>query len=312
MSIGDPSHTVSCHARVITPENIAFEYALAGPFQRLPAFLADVVLRSIVFWVVVFAIMLWLSITNVAGFLAPLFAFLALVAYFLFSWFYGIYFETYFDGRTPGKMLFKLRAIGVDGRPINGSQAALRNLLRLADMNIMLSLQMFGTGMPPAYMIPTMSLGLLTMLSTSRMQRLGDLAAGTMVVSERRRSSPFHEPPDDVRAFGLAEMIPPSYEVGSSLAQAIGLYMENRSRLGIRRREEIASRIARPLIEQFELMPDTSYDLLLCALYVRIYLTEEQRTDGLASLRSRKPSASSRAPASGLPPIRETSKYEGS
>lgn len=288
MSTQVHSNKVSCHARVITPENIAFEYALAGPFQRLPAFLSDVLLRSIVFWVSIFVIFFGMSLANLTGLLGPLLAFIGLVVYFLFGWFYGIYFETYFNGRTPGKMLFKLRVIGVDGRPINGVQAALRNLLRLADMNIMLSLQIFGSNFPPAYTIPTMSIGLLTMLATSRMQRLGDLAAGTMVVSERRRANPFHEPPDDIRAFGLAELIPPSYEVGSSLAQAIGLYMENRARLSVRRREEIASRIGRELIDEFQLLPDTSCDLLLCALYVRIYLTEDQRNTGLASLQARK------------------------
>ena len=306
MSTQVHSDKVSCHARVITPENIAFEYALAGPFQRLPAFLSDVLLRSIIFWVLVFVVFFGMSLTNLTGLLGPLLAFLALVVYFLFGWFYGIYFETYFNGRTPGKMLFKLRAIGVDGRPINGVQAALRNLLRLADMNIMLSLQVLGSNFPPAFMIPTMSIGLLSMLATSRMQRLGDLAAGTMVVSERRRASPFHEPPADVRAFGLAELIPPSYEVGSSLAQAIGLYMDNRDRLSVRRREEIASRIGRELIEEFQLLPDTSNDLLLCALYVRIYLTEEQRNKGLASLHSRKSPASVRDAAS-VGPLRQGS-----
>jgi uncharacterized RDD family membrane protein YckC len=282
------SNKIRCHARVITPENIAFEYALAGPFQRLPAFLSDVLLRSIVFWVLAFVVILGMSLVNLNAVLGPFLGFLGLVIYFLFSWFYGIYFETYFNGRTPGKMLFKLRAIGVDGRPINGVQAAIRNLLRLADMNVMLSLQIFGNSFPPAFMIPTMSVGLLAMLATSRMQRIGDLAAGTMVVNERRRSRPFHDPPDDNRAFGLAELIPPSYEVGSSLAQAIGLYMENRARLGSRRREEIAGRIGGQLIDEFQLLPDTSNDLLLCALFVRIYLTEEQRTKGLSRLHSAK------------------------
>lgn len=277
---------VDCHARVITPENIAFEYALAGPFQRLPAFLSDVLLRATVYWILAFITIFWLSVSNLGAVLGPILVFVLFVTYFLFSWFYGIYFETYFNGRTPGKMLFKLRVIGIDGRPINGVQAALRNLLRLADMNIMLSLQLFGSELPPAYVIPTMSIGLASMLFTSRMQRIGDLAAGTMVISERRRSSPLSKPPDDLRAYGLAELIPPAYEVGSSLAQAIGLYMENRQRLSPRRREEIASRIAQPLIAEFHMLPDTSQDLLLCALYVRIYLSQEQAAEGLAKFRN--------------------------
>ncbi len=287
MSNASSSVKLDCYARVITPENIAFEYALAGPFQRLPAFLLDVLLRAIIIGVVIFLTIMLLAASRIVAAFGPIVAFAFLVGYFLISWFYGIYFETYFNGRTPGKMLMKLRVISIDGRPINGVQAALRNLLRLADMSVMLSLQMFDNTFPPAYMIPTMSVGLVAMLMTTRMQRIGDLAAGTMVVSEQRKVSPLHEPPDDVRAFGLAELIPPSFEVGSSLAQSIGLYIENRKRLTPLRREEIASKVAGPLIRKFDLLPDTSADLLLCALYIRIYLSDEQQSQGLNTMRPR-------------------------
>jgi hypothetical protein len=182
-------------------------------------------------------------------------------------------------------MLFKLRVISTDGRPINGLQAGLRNFLRVADVNVMLSLQLFSAEAPPVYLFPTMIVGLVSMLLTSRMQRIGDLAAGTMVISEQPRYSPWNLQPDDNRAFGLAELIPPTYEVSSSLAQAIGLYMENRQRLGIGRREEVAAKIARPLIKKFELLPSTGNDLLLCAMYVRIFLSDQQQREGLATLR---------------------------
>ena len=122
----------------------------------------------------------------------------------------------------------------------------------------MLSLQMFHESYPPAYVVPTMFIGLVCMVSTRRLQRIGDLAAGTMVVSEKRKVNPLNQPPDDIRAFGLAELIPPSYEVGSSLAQAVGQYMETRKRLSPRRREEIASRIAGPLFKKFDMLPDTA------------------------------------------------------
>jgi len=141
-----------------------------------------------------------------------------------------------------------------------------------------------------------MFLGLVTMVMTRRFQRIGDLAAGTMVVSEKRKVTPLNQPPDDIRAFGLAELIPPSFEVGSSLAQAIGQYMETRKRLSPRRREEIASRVAEPLIRRFELLPDTSADLLMCALYVQTYLSESQKMQGVTDMRSRIRAASQPAP----------------
>ncbi|MEZ6081332.1 MAG: hypothetical protein R3C56_38365 [Pirellulaceae bacterium] len=66
------------------------------------------------------------------------------------------------------------------------------------------------------------------MALTRRMQRLGDLAAGTMVISEAHTSSLRPMTPEDPRAFGLAELIPATFSASHSLAQAIGHYMENR------------------------------------------------------------------------------------
>lgn len=273
---------LDCFVRVITPENIEFEYALAGPFQRLPAFLFDLVVRGVVLvglLVVLGIVLSWAPLGT--AFLAILTSLL----FFFMSWFYGIFFETRFNGRTLGKMVFKLRVISVDGRPINAVQAALRNLLRLADMGVLVSLQIFDSEAPPAFVIPTMIIGLVAMTFTPRMQRIGDLAAGTMVVSEQRRRSPWNLQPEDLRAFGLAELIPVNYQVSSSMAQTIGLYMENRKRLSPLRRNEVAKHLSLPLIREFELLPDTSPDLLLCALYVRIYLSEQQREQGRARMR---------------------------
>ncbi len=257
---------LDCFVRVITPENVEFEYALAGPFQRLPAFLFDVFIRL----VAMFALLLVLMFTAPFIPLGGVFANVAiLLTYFVLSWFYGVYFETRFNGRTLGKMLFKLRVISVDGRPINGIQAALRNLLRLADM------------------YPSPLVGLISMMFTSRSQRLGDLAANTMVVADRGRHSPWDIQPDDVRAFGLAELIPPTFVASQSLAQTVGMYMENRRRLPFLRRLDVAKHLAMPLIRKFELLHDTSPDLLLCAVYVRIFMSDVQQQQGLAQLRSK-------------------------
>ncbi len=274
---------LDCAVRVITPENIAFEYELAGPFQRLPAFAFDISIRIAVFVALMIVLTFALSWLALGGLVVAVTGFLM---FFLFSWFYGIYFETRFNGRTIGKMVFRLRVISVDGRPINGVQAALRNLLRPADMAVPLSLQVLGPDAAPASIIPTLLVGLTCMLVTRRSQRIGDLAAGTMVISEHRKRSAFNLQPDDLRAFGLAELIPANFPISSSLAQTTALYMENRRRLSPPRREEIARHLAEPLIERLELLPDTSPDLLLCALYVRIFLSEEQQQQGQARLRS--------------------------
>jgi uncharacterized RDD family membrane protein YckC len=279
---------LDCFVRVVTPENIAFEYPLAGPFQRLPAFLVDVAFRFGFLLGLVFFGSIFFSFVPFGSMIVNV---LSLLSFFLLSWFYGIFFETRFNGRTPGKMLFRLRAISTDGRPINASQAALRNILRLADMNVLLPLQVLSEEAPPMYVIPTMLVGLVSMTLTKRLQRIGDLAAGTMVVAEPRTSRSLHLQPEDIRAYGLAELSPVNYQLSGSLAQNVGLYMENRRRLNPVRRNEIAKHLALPLIEKFELLSDTSCDLLLCALYVRTFMSQAQRQEGLAKLRLTKPNA---------------------
>lgn len=274
---------LDCFARVITPENIAFEYALAGPFQRLPAFLLDLALRAL-FLVGVTVAMMFFSMFALLG--GSIIGIVVLLLFFLLSWFYGIYFETRFNGRTPGKMLMKLRVISVDGRPINATQAALRNLLRLADMCVLLPLRSLGEEGPMAYVIPTLFIGFVSMSLTRRMQRLGDLAAGTMVISEAHTRSLRPMAPEDPRAFGLAELIPATFSANHSLAQTIGHYMENRQRLSPARRSEVAKHLAEPLLRRFDLLPDTSSDLLLCALYTRIFLSAEEQALGLERMRA--------------------------
>jgi uncharacterized RDD family membrane protein YckC len=276
---------IDCVVRVVTPENIEFEYLLAGPFQRLPAFLVDFFLRAAIFLAAVMTgVLIGLPLSGGLGVMMT--AVLGLLSFFVLSWLYGTLMETHFNGRTVGKMLLGLRVISSDGRPINGSQAALRNLLRLSDFMPPLSLTLFYPDAPPADVIPTFFVGLLTMTLTSRMQRLGDLAAGTMVVWDGRRGFNMNLQPEDARAYALAELIPPTFQISRTLARNVALYMERRRFLSPLRREEIASNLAQPLCALFELLPDTSSDLLLCAMYVRIYHSEQQRAARLAAIRA--------------------------
>lgn len=255
---------LDCLVRVVTPENVEFEYALAGPFQRVPAYLFDLFVRLLAY----FGVLLFAFVFNLfVPFAGALSTIGLILLFFLMYWFYGVYFEAAFNGRTLGKMLFKLRVISTDGRPINGMQAALRNLLRLADT------------------FPSPLTGLVCMTITSRFQRIGDLAAGTMVIVDRPRQPPWDLQPDDPRAFGLAELIPASFVANYSMTQAIGMYMENRRKLPMVRRLEVARHLAAPLINKFEMLPDTSPDLLVIALFVRIFMSEKQQVEGRDKMR---------------------------
>jgi uncharacterized RDD family membrane protein YckC len=166
-----PRDELDSRVRIVTPENIAFEYRLAGPFWRLPAYLVDLAIRAILLWLIS---MVGLFGVGLAMGLGPG-LFVVFLAWFLLEWFYGGLFETFWNGQTPGKRLFRLRVMSVDGQPIDALQAVLRNVLRFADGLPVISLGMF---------IPTFVVGLVTVAMNRRYQRLGDLACGTIVVIE--------------------------------------------------------------------------------------------------------------------------------
>lgn len=236
-----------------TPENIAFRYSVAGPFRRLPAFFLDIVIKATIF--VIFSIITaFLGGFTGSGGLAMM---ILLIAWFLLDWFYGGFFEAYFNGQSPGKMLLGLRVLTTEGQPINGLQAVMRNILRGADF------------------FPACPLfGLIAMTMNHRYQRLGDLVCGTMVVIEERPWLTGMAKFDDPRAIQLASFIPPNFAVSRTLAKALATYVERRRFFAVPRRREMARHIAAPLLERFGLPADTSYDLLLCALYYRTFVAD--------------------------------------
>ncbi|HUE70691.1 MAG TPA: RDD family protein [Pirellulaceae bacterium] len=235
--------------RVITPENIAFEYRVAGPFRRLPAYLIDLV----VIFVLCFAISIFLIPLL---FVSPGTAmFIQLVSWFAIGWFYCGVLEAIFNGQTLGKWLLGLRTVNYDGLPINALQAIVRNLLRYADTFLVMA-------------------GLLVMAMNSRFQRLGDLVAGTIVIVEERHWLTGIAKLDDPRAIQLAAHLPPNFVISRSLAKALATYVERRRFFHPVRRREVAKHLAEPLLARFGLPLDTSYDLLLCSLYYRKFIAD--------------------------------------
>ncbi len=100
---------------------------------------------------------------------------------FLPAMFYSLLMHSLFNGRTVGKMLLKMRVVRVDGTPVHWSNYLVRWLLRLVDIWIF-----FG------------SIGLLTILFSERRQRLGDAAAGTVVISTKNKTKVSHTILEDV------------------------------------------------------------------------------------------------------------------
>ncbi|MGB7326492.1 MAG: RDD family protein [Rubripirellula sp.] len=267
------SQAIDTTIAVVTPENIAFDYQLAGPFRRLPAYLIDVAVRWLLIAIFVIAIFLTGALIDFR-LLGPFAIAAALIFYFAISWFYGTLMETYYNGRTIGKWAVGIRAIDVEGRPITGKRAFLRNLLRIADLAPIAAMSTFAEDVPPAFIIPTGMVGLATMLVTRRMQRLGDLAAGTMVIVDERAWKLPIAKVDDPRVPALASFFPGDYRVSRSMARTLAVYAERRHYLTPARRREVARHLTTSLIERFEFRSDIDPDLLMYALYYKTFLAD--------------------------------------
>lgn len=145
-----------------TPEGITIELRPAGLPARFYAYALDLLIRTIILFVL-------LAIFVPAGGMGKG---LALIVMFLLEWFYPVAFELGRWGATPGKRVFGMKVVMDDGLPITPAASIARNLLRAADF------------MPMLY-----GFGMVSMLVRGDFKRLGDLAAGTLVVYEPKRSA---------------------------------------------------------------------------------------------------------------------------
>lgn len=223
---------------VVSPENIAFQFRLAGPASRAVAFLIDALVIGGVALAMLFA-------AGLLGIASEAFAGPALVALFFLWWGYGAACEVIANGRTPGKAALGLRVVSQTGLSINPSQAILRNLLRFVDVA------------PPFFP------GVMAMTCTRRLQRLGDLAAGTIVVRDRASRRP--RPP---RVDALATtIVPAGFRAEPRLVEALAAYVGRRADLSPARRRELAGIAAARLTEAWGVPPPDDPDALVCGLY---------------------------------------------
>jgi uncharacterized RDD family membrane protein YckC len=276
--------------RVTTPEYTSFQYQIAGPFRRVIAYVLDVLLTSAGFGALL--ILGSLAVTFLLGPLAAQFglsslltsiiemlASLALIGWFITYWFYGAIMETYFNGQTLGKRWTAMRVLSTNGHSIDGVQATLRNFFRLLDLAPTVPLNVLLFSDQPMAAVPTCLFGLIMMTISPKYQRIGDLVAGTVVVSEVTNQQPELIAFTDERVPNLAELIPASYVVSPTMAKAIADFADQRRYLPLQRASEIASHLAKPLIEKFGLLPDTDHDLFICALYYKTFVNAQAEND---------------------------------
>lgn len=162
-----------------TPEQVAIRFPLAGVGSRFLALLADSLFQVLGYAVLVLVFIVIISAApRVAGEVTEklgdkwLMAALILTA-FLLQWGYFTLFEAFWNGQTPGKKICRLRVIRDSGRQITLFESMTRNFLRIVD------------DLPGFYAV-----GVVTMWCNRQNKRLGDLAAGTLVVHERAAETP--------------------------------------------------------------------------------------------------------------------------
>jgi uncharacterized RDD family membrane protein YckC len=147
--------------RVATPEGIELTLQLVGPVPRALAWAIDFLLRA----AVVIAVMMGVAYLGTAGWG------IALLVVFFVEWLAPAWFEVVWNGQTPGKRALGIAVLNDDGTPVRWGPALTRNLLRAVDF------------LPFLY-----GFGLAAMLANRDFKRLGDLAAGTVVVYAPKRA----------------------------------------------------------------------------------------------------------------------------
>ena len=166
---------VSDQLSIETPELVAIEMPLAGIGSRFIALIVDYLIWCAGVLVLVFLGALLLPAIYMFSRISSQWA-VALVIFivFLVNWGYFTLFEAFGNGRTPGKRVARIRVIQRSGRAIGLFESMARNLLRYVDQ----------------FPFPLHVVGVISMFVTRQHQRLGDLAAGTLVVRDREEEAP--------------------------------------------------------------------------------------------------------------------------
>ncbi len=192
-----------------TPEGIELNLRVAGLVARALAWGVDGLIRYGALW----GLLMVLMLLGEGGFG------LWLIALFLTEWLYPALFEVYAGGATPGKKALGLKVIHTNGTPVDWPAALIRNLLRAVDF------------LPLFY-----GFGLVALLSNRNFQRLGDLAAGTLVIYRDLPNSAPHWPPGPV--------LPPPFPLNPADQQLLIDFAERSATLNPDRQAELADVLA--------------------------------------------------------------------
>ncbi|KQC29470.1 RDD family protein [Flagellimonas eckloniae] len=156
--------------QINTTQNVNLDYKIVSIGERIVAFLID----GLILYMYAFLVNI---ISDALGYIyEDTWTQRGLAAFiFLPAMFYSLLMHSIFNGRTVGKMLLKMRVVRLDGTPVHWSNYLVRWMLRLVDIWIFLG-----------------SIGILSILFSERRQRVGDAAAGTVVISTKNKTKVSH------------------------------------------------------------------------------------------------------------------------
>lgn len=195
-----------------TPEGIELELRVAGVMVRSAAWVIDLVMRLLLYFICIYAFS-WLQNVGKG---------ITFILIFMLEWFYPVLFEVYFHGASIGKRAMKIKVVNDNGTPVGWSASLIRNLLRAVDF------------LPFLY-----GLGLISMLSNRQFKRLGDLSAGTIVI--------YHNPEnEELGEFPTTESAPITLPLTLQEQQAIINFAQRAPHLAPERAQELAE-IVSPL-----------------------------------------------------------------
>ena len=229
---------------VITTERVPFAYHVAGIGSRFLAWLIDMAIVVVLIGMG-FAVGMVVEQGRVGLLLAVL-----MIWSFVVQWGYFIFFEWLWLGQTPGKRVVGLRVIQRDGTSIGIAQSAIRNILRVADGLPLLIVDC----LPLVY-----GLGFIVALCNREHRRLGDLAAGTLVVHVDIRRGPIraiHHAIQDASLTALADMRQRLSTLSRDQRQAILDLCLRRDQLQVSDRARLFQSVARYMGQRYGLAPE--------------------------------------------------------
>jgi uncharacterized RDD family membrane protein YckC len=242
---------------LLTPENVELRFEIAGVGSRVAAALIDYLILGVSYAILLiggsFAVTFLGGVPGISdgarsggpltlqATAAYLILAMLVLAIFLGWWGYFILFELLWNGQSPGKRKLGLRVVRAGGQPISLTASLVRNVLRIVDVGLYV--------------------GIVIMLIDRRSRRLGDMAAGTLVVREPRFTSvsgsrsafaPIELPSVEAR---IVEALPNADRLTMAHYSLIRDFFARRSRLPARQSEVLAAQIASRLGQTLGVTP---------------------------------------------------------